>query len=155
MRKATVKNKIKLIAEKLIKVAAERKLVNTKKISLQEDLFQEFCDRFPYEETPDQLQAISDVVKDLSNGNPMDRLICGDVGFGKTEVAIRASFIMATENKQVVVAAPTTLLAKQHKEIFEKRFDGYPIKIKMLSRLTKVVEVDQIKMSFLMGILIF
>ncbi len=145
MRKATVKNKIKLIAEKLIKVAAERKLVNTKKISLQKDLFQEFCDRFPYEETPDQLQAISDVVKDLSTGNPMDRLICGDVGFGKTEVAIRASFIMVTENKQVVVAAPTTLLAKQHTEIFEKRFDGYPIKIKMLSRLTKVLEVDQIE----------
>ena len=69
----------------------------------------------------------------------MDRLICGDVGFGKTEVAIRASFIMVTDNKQVVVAAPTTLLAKQHAEIFEKRFDGYPIKIKMLSRLTKVV----------------
>ena len=145
MRKATVKNKIKLIAEKLIKVAAERKLVNTKKISLQKDFFQEFCDRFPYEETPDQLQAISDVVKDLSTGNPMDRLICGDVGFGKTEVAIRASFIMVTENKQVVVAAPTTLLAKQHTEIFEKRFDGYPIKIKMLSRLTKVLEVDQIE----------
>tara|TARA_Y100001933_G_scaffold255738_1_gene299277 strand:- start:518 stop:2104 length:1587 start_codon:yes stop_codon:yes gene_type:complete len=75
----------------------------------------------------------------------MDRLICGDVGFGKTEVAIRASFIMVTENKQVVVAAPTTLLAKQHTEIFEKRFDGYPIKIKMLSRLTKVLEVDQIE----------
>ena len=145
MRKATVKNKIKLIAEKLIKVAAERKLVNTKKISLQKDIFQEFCDRFPYEETPDQLQAIGDVVKDLSTGNPMDRLICGDVGFGKTEVAIRASFIMVTENKQVVVAAPTTLLAKQHTEIFEKRFDGYPIKIKMLSRLTKVLEVDQIE----------
>ncbi len=151
MRKATAKNKIKLIAEKLIKVAAERKLVKTKKISLQKDLFQEFCDRFPYEETPDQLQAISDVVKDLSNGNPMDRLICGDVGFGKTEVAIRASFIMLTENKQVVVAAPTTLLAKQHAEIFEKRFDGYPIKIKMLSRLTKAVEIDQIEKELSTG----
>ena len=81
----------------------------------------------------------------------MDRLICGDVGFGKTEVAIRASFIMVTDNKQVVVAAPTTLLAKQHAEIFEKRFDGYPIKIKMLSRLTKVVEVDQIKKELCNG----
>ena len=145
MRKATVKNKIKLIAEKLIKIAAERKLVKTKKVFLQKDLFQEFCDRFPYEETPDQLQAISDVIKDLSAGNPMDRLICGDVGFGKTEVAIRASFAMVSENRQVVLAAPTTLLAKQHAEVFKKRFDGYPIKIKMLSRLTKPQEVDQIK----------
>ncbi len=145
LRKATVKNKIKLVAEKLIKIAAERKLVKSKKFSLQKDLFQEFCDRFPYEETPDQLQAINDVIKDLSAGNPMDRLICGDVGFGKTEVAIRASFIMVTENRQVVLAAPTTLLAKQHTEVFKKRFDGYPIKIKMLSRLTKAREVDQIK----------
>ena len=151
MRKATVKNKIKLIAEKLIKVAAERKLVNTKKVFLQKDLFQEFCDRFPYEETPDQLHAINDVVKDLSTGNPMDRLICGDVGFGKTEVAIRAAFVMVTENRQVVLAAPTTLLAKQHTEIFEKRFDGYPIKIKMLSRLTKAIEVNQLKEDLLNG----
>ena len=106
---------------------------------------------FPYEETPDQLQAINDVIKDLSNGNPMDRLICGDVGFGKTEVAIRASFIMVTENRQVVLAAPTTLLAKQHTEIFKKRFDGYPIKIKMLSRLTKSAEIDQIKDDLSIG----
>ena len=81
----------------------------------------------------------------------MDRLICGDVGFGKTEVAIRAAFIMVTENRQVVLAAPTTLLAKQHTEIFEKRFDGYPIKIKMLSRLTKAVEVNQLKEDLLNG----
>ncbi len=151
MRKATVKNKIKLIAEKLIKVAAERKLINTKKINLQKDLFQDFCDRFPYEETPDQMQAINDVIKDLSTGNPMDRLICGDIGFGKTEVAIRAAFIMVTENRQVVLAAPTTLLAKQHTEIFKKRFDGYPIKIKMLSRLTKPTEIDQIKYDLSIG----
>ncbi len=151
MRKATVKNKIKLIAEKLIKVAAERKLINTKKINLQKDLFQDFCDRFPYEETPDQMQAINDVIKDLSTGNPMDRLICGDVGFGKTEVAIRAAFIMVTENRQVVLAAPTTLLAKQHAEIFKKRFDGYPIKIKMLSRLTKPTEINKIKYDLSIG----
>ncbi len=145
IRKASVKNKIKLIAEKLIKVAAERKLVNSKKVIMQKDIFQDFCDKFPYEETPDQLQAINDVIDDLSIGNPMDRLICGDVGFGKTEVAIRAAFIMVTDNRQVVLAAPTTLLAKQHVEIFEKRFDGYPIKIKMLSRLTKTVDVNKIK----------
>ncbi|MDC3080743.1 transcription-repair coupling factor [Paracoccaceae bacterium] len=145
LRKATIKKKIKLIAEKLIKVAAERKLVNTQKVFVQNDLFQEFCNRFPYEETPDQLQAIKDVVADLSKGNPMDRLICGDVGFGKTEVAIRASFLMVTENRQVVLAAPTTLLAKQHYDIFEKRFDSYPIKIKMLSRLTSALDVNKIK----------
>ena len=145
LRKATIKKKIKLIAEKLIKVAAERKLVSTKKVFVQNDLFQEFCNRFPYEETPDQLQSIKDVVEDLSRGNPMDRLICGDVGFGKTEVAIRAAFLMVTDNRQVVLVAPTTLLAKQHYEIFEKRFDSYPIKIKMLSRLTSASDVNNIK----------
>ncbi len=151
MRKATIKNKIKLIAEKLIKIAAERKLVKTKKVSLEKDLFQEFCDRFPYEETSDQIQAINDVIKDLSAGNPMDRLICGDVGFGKTEVAIRASYVMVAENRQVVLAAPTTLLAKQHAEVFKKRFDSYPIKIKMLSRFTKALDVDQIKQDISNG----
>ena len=145
LRKATVKKKIKQIAEKLIKVAAERKLINTNKVFIQNDVFQEFCNRFPYEETPDQLQAIKDVIEDLSTGNPMDRLICGDVGFGKTEVAIRAAFIMVTEHRQVVLAAPTTLLAKQHYEIFEKRFDGYSINIKMLSRLTNAMEANQIR----------
>ncbi len=145
MRKGIAKNKIKLIAEKLIKVAAERKLVNTKKVSIQNDLFKEFCDRFQYEETPDQLNAINDVINDLDAGNPMDRLICGDVGFGKTEIAIRAAFIMVADYRQVVLAAPTTLLAKQHTEIFRKRFESYPVKIKMLSRLTKIVEVTEIK----------
>ena len=81
----------------------------------------------------------------------MDRLICGDVGFGKTEVAIRAAFIMTSDNRQVVLAAPTTLLAKQHTEIFEKRFDGYPIKIKMLSRLTSALDVNNIKEGFSNG----
>ena len=151
LRKATVKKRIKVVAENLIKVAAERKLLNSEKILIQKDIFNEFCDRFPYEETPDQIQAIEDVIKDLSSGNPMDRLICGDVGFGKTEVAIRAAFIMVTENRQVVLASPTTLLAKQHLETFKKRFDGYSIKIEMLSRLTKTSEVNLIKSEIAKG----
>ena len=151
LRKATVKKRIKLIAEKLMKVAAERKLVSSTKIQIQKDLFQEFCNRFPYEETPDQLKAINDVINDLETGYPMDRLICGDVGFGKTEVSIRATFLMVLENRQVVLAAPTTLLAKQHVETFKKRFDGYQVKIKMLSRLTKSSEVTQIKNDLASG----
>ena len=105
LRKATVKKRIKVVAENLIKVAAEGNLYKLRKILIQKDIFNEFCDRFPYEETPDQIQAIEDVIKDLSSGNPMDRLICGDVGFGKTEVAIRAAFIMVTENKQVAISS--------------------------------------------------
>ena len=81
-------------------------------------------------------EAISDVKKDLSSGIPMDRLICGDVGFGKTEVAMRASFLMVSSGKQVVIVVPTTLLAKQHLDTFKKRFDSYPVEIEMLSRLT-------------------
>ncbi|MDC3067979.1 transcription-repair coupling factor [Paracoccaceae bacterium] len=146
-RKANVKKRIKIIAEKLIKVAAKRKLVNSEKISIQKDIWQEFSDRFPYQETPDQLQAIDDVISDFSKGNPMDRLICGDVGFGKTEVAIRASFALVTQGKQVVLATPTTLLAKQHEETFKKRFDGYPIEIRMLSRLTKNHSAREIKIG--------
>jgi len=95
------KKKSKLNDEKVIKIAAERKHVKTEKVILQKDLLQEVVDRFPYEESPDQLQAISDVIKDLSAGNPMDRLICGDVGFGKTEVAIRASFVMVSLTKKL------------------------------------------------------
>ncbi len=135
-RKANVKKRIKAIAKQLIDVAAKRLLVKTPKVSIQEDIWKEFSDRFPYVETDDQLEAISDVRKDFLSGTPMDRLICGDVGFGKTEVAMRASFLMVSNSKQVVIVVPTTLLAKQHLDSFKKRFDSYPINIEMLSRLT-------------------
>ena len=98
-------------------------------------LFDEFCARFPYEETEDQLNAISDVLSDLSDGKPMDRLICGDVGFGKTEVALRAAFVVAMSGQQVAVVCPTTLLARQHFKTFCERFAGWPVKVRRLSRL--------------------
>jgi transcription-repair coupling factor (superfamily II helicase) len=90
-------------------------------------VFDEFCARFPYEETDDQLAAIGDVLEDLGAGRPMDRLICGDVGFGKTEVALRAAFVVAMSGQQVAIVCPTTLLARQHYKTFSERFEGWPV----------------------------
>jgi transcription-repair coupling factor (superfamily II helicase) len=107
--------------------------------------FDEFCARFPYEETDDQLNAISDILTDLESGKPMDRLICGDVGFGKTEVALRAAFVAAMSGRQVVVAAPTTLLCRQHFRTFAERFRGLPVVVRQLSRLVPAKEVAETK----------
>jgi transcription-repair coupling factor (superfamily II helicase) len=90
--------------------------------------------RFPYEETDDQLSAIADVLEDLERGRPMDRLVVGDVGFGKTEVAMRAAFVAAAQGLQVAVIAPTTLLARQHAKTFTDRFRGFPVNVRQLSR---------------------
>jgi transcription-repair coupling factor (superfamily II helicase) len=106
-------------------------------------VFDEFCARFPYEETEDQLSAIGDVLEDLSAGKPMDRLICGDVGFGKTEVALRAAFVVAMSGQQVAVVAPTTLLARQHFKTFSERFEGWPVKVRRLSRLVPAKEAAE------------
>ena len=111
----------------------------------QEGAFEEFCARFPYAETDDQLQAISDVIEDLGSGKPMDRLVCGDVGFGKTEVALRAAFVAALSGKQVAVIAPTTLLARQHHRTFVERFQGFPVKLGRLSRLVPSREAKETK----------
>ena len=105
-------------------------------------LFDEFCARFPYEETDDQLNSIADVLADLASGRPMDRLICGDVGFGKTEVALRAAFVVAMSGKQVAMVCPTTLLARQHYKTFSERFRGWPVKIGRLSRLVPAAEAN-------------
>ena len=105
-RKARLKQRIADMADRLIKIAAERAVQRGEAMSPQEGLYEEFCARFPYAETDDQLQAIADVLDDLSSGKPMDRLICGDVGFGKTEVALRAAFVAAMSGKQVAVIAP-------------------------------------------------
>ena len=104
-----------------------------------------FADRFPYEETEDQDRAIADVVADLAAGKPMDRLVCGDVGFGKTEVALRAAFIAAMAGLQVALIAPTTLLARQHFNTFKERFQGFPIEIGRLSRLVPAREAKETK----------
>jgi transcription-repair coupling factor (superfamily II helicase) len=135
-RKENLKKKIKFLAEELISVAAKRQLSKAEMLNVPEDFYEEFCSRFSFEETNDQLNAINDVQGDLEKGLPMDRLICGDVGFGKTEVALRASFLAAMSGKQVSLLAPTTLLARQHFETFKDRFKGFPINISELSRLT-------------------
>lgn len=134
-RKAKAKNLLKDMAAELIKVAAARALKTSEKVEIPEGAFAEFSARFPYAETQDQLAAIEDVVADLSSGRPMDRLVCGDVGFGKTEVALRAAFLMAMSGKQVAIVAPTTILCRQHFATFADRFKGLPVKIRQLSRL--------------------
>ena len=134
-RKAKLKNRIREIAGELIKIAAERHLREAPKLSVPSGLYDEFCARFPYDETEDQLGAIHASLGDLESGKPMDRLICGDVGFGKTEVALRATFAVAMEGKQVAVVVPTTLLARQHARNFTDRFKGFPVNVAQLSRL--------------------
>ncbi|CTQ33825.1 transcription-repair coupling factor [Jannaschia rubra] len=133
-RKARLKERIRQIAERLMRIAAERALRKAPILEPPRDMWETFAARFPYEETDDQLQAIEDVATDLASGRPMDRLVVGDVGFGKTEVAMRAAFIAATSGKQVAVIAPTTLLARQHAKSFEDRFRGLPISVRQLSR---------------------
>ena len=134
-RKARLKKSIREIAGELIKIAAERHLHEAPKMPVQAHAYDEFCARFPYEETEDQLGAINATLNDLESGRPMDRLICGDVGFGKTEVALRAAFAVALDGKQVAVVVPTTLLARQHGKNFPERFRGFPVNVAQASRL--------------------
>ncbi len=136
-RKSAMKQRIKLAAEELLKIAAKRATKAAPVLVPVASLYEEFCNRFPYTETEDQLTSIQEVLDDLAAGTPMDRLICGDVGFGKTEVAMRAAFAAcaADEPVQVAIIAPTTLLARQHYQNFKARFEGLPITIRPLSRL--------------------
>ena len=124
LRKQKLKERIREMADKLLRIAAERSLRKSEILEVSPDKWNAFCARFPYVETDDQLNAIEDVVSDMSSGKPMDRLICGDVGFGKTEVALRAAFIAASAGTQAAIIAPTTLLARQHFKSFEERFRG-------------------------------
>ncbi len=142
-RKARLKNRIREMADELIRVAAERALKTAEVMGPAHGLYEEFCARFPYEETEDQDRAITDVIDDLAAGRPMDRLVCGDVGFGKTEVALRAAFIAALSGRQVAVVAPTTLLCRQHFRTFTQRFAGLPIRIGQLSRLVGAKEAAE------------
>ncbi len=134
-RKARMKSRIREIAGELIKIAAERQLREAPKLTVATGAYDEFCAGFPYEETEDQLTAIDATLKDLASGRPMDRLVCGDVGFGKTEIALRATFDAAMNGKQVAVVVPTTLLARQHFKNFTERFRGFPVNVGQLSRL--------------------
>lgn len=141
-KKAKLKERIRDMAEKLIRVAAERMLREAPRFLPPEHAWDEFCARFPYQETDDQLRAIEDVLEDLSSGRPMDRLVCGDVGFGKTEVALRAAFVAAMAGVQVALICPTTLLARQHAAGFAERFKGLPLKVRQLSRFVGQREAD-------------
>ena len=133
-KKAKLKQRIRDMADRLIRIAAERALRKAPIIEPPMGMWDAFLARFPYQETDDQLQAISDVLDDMSSGQPMDRLICGDVGFGKTEVALRAAFVAAMSGVQVAIIAPTTLLARQHAKSFAERFRGFPLEVRQLSR---------------------
>ena len=142
-RKAKAKSRLRDMAEGLIQLAAARAMREGQQIDPPSGLYDEFCAQFPYEETDDQLNAIQDVLEDLGRGTPMDRLICGDVGFGKTEVALRAAFVVAMSGQQVAVICPTTLLARQHFKTFSQRFQGWPIRVRQLSRLVGRKEADE------------
>jgi len=144
-RKARVKKRIREMAEELIRLAAARALRQAPGMLLPVGLYDEFAARFPYEETEDQLRAIEAVIEDLASGRPMDRLICGDVGFGKTEVALRAAFVVAMCGRQVAVLCPTTLLARQHWHVFRERFAGLPVEIRQLSRFVTAKEARETK----------
>ena len=139
-RKSKMKERIREIAGELIKTAAERALRPADVAEPDDQGFAAFVDRFPYQETDDQDRAIADALEDLAAGKPMDRLIVGDVGFGKTEVALRAAFVAAMAGMQVAVVAPTTLLARQHHMNFTARFEGFPLKVGRLSRLVPAAE---------------
>ncbi|GGF67383.1 transcription-repair-coupling factor [Terasakiella brassicae] len=144
-RKARLKERVKDMAQQLIKVAAERELRKGEAIAAPDGLYEEFCTQFQFVETDDQLRAIGDAISDLNSGRPMDRLVCGDVGFGKTEVALRAAFVAAMSGMQVAVVVPTTLLARQHYNNFVERFKHFPVRIQQLSRLVTPTQAKRVK----------
>nr|WP_294917590.1 transcription-repair coupling factor [uncultured Neokomagataea sp.] len=150
-RKAKMKSRIRVMAGELIRTAAARALREAPTLAPAEGLWDEFCARFPYVETEDQSRAIADVLEDMSAGRPMDRLVCGDVGFGKTEVALRAAFVAALSGMQVAVVVPTTLLARQHFRGFSARFEGLPVRIAQLSRLVTAKEATKIREDLAAG----
>ncbi|SPF80356.1 transcription-repair coupling factor [Pseudoprimorskyibacter insulae] len=141
-KKAKLKERIREMADKLIRIAAERALRKAPVMDPPHGAWEAFATRFPYTETDDQMRAIEDVVGDMHSGAPMDRLVCGDVGFGKTEVAMRAAFLAAMSGVQVAVVAPTTLLARQHYKSFAERFRGFPIQVAPLSRFVSTKEAN-------------
>ena len=141
-KKAKLKQRIREIADKLMRIAAERALRHAPILEAPHSIWEAFAARFPYTETEDQLSAIADVVADLEKGSPMDRLIVGDVGFGKTEVAMRAAFVAALSGMQVALICPTTLLARQHYRSFVDRFRGFAITIRPLSRFVSTKDAN-------------
>ncbi|GLQ07280.1 transcription-repair coupling factor [Sneathiella chinensis] len=150
-RKAKLKKRVMEMADQLIKIAAARQLRSAERLQPPEGAYEEFCAGFPFEETEDQLSAIADTMDDMIKGRPMDRLVCGDVGFGKTEVALRAAFVAALSGKQVAVVTPTTLLARQHYKTFSQRFAGLPVRVAQLSRMVTTKEANLTKKGLAEG----
>ncbi|WP_374015279.1 transcription-repair coupling factor [Phaeobacter sp. A36a-5a] len=150
-KKAKLKERIREMADRLIRVAAERALRKAPMMDPPPHAWDEFSARFPYQETDDQLRAIAEVMEDLQSGSPMDRLICGDVGFGKTEIAMRAAFIAAMSGVQVAIVAPTTLLARQHAAAFAQRFRGFPLEVRQLSRFVSAKEAAKTREGMARG----
>jgi len=150
-RKARMKQRVREIAAELIRIAAARQLKSLPAVEPPQGVYDEFCARFPYQETEDQEKAISETIEDLAKGRPMDRLVCGDVGFGKTEVALRAAFVVAMAGEQVALVVPTTLLARQHFKTFVERFKGFAVKIRQLSRFVTVAEANETKAALAAG----
>src|SRR3984893_15564866 len=150
-RKARMRKRVLDMAAGLIKIAAARQTKAAPKLVPPENLYVEFCAGFPYEETDDQQAAIDAVLDDMASGRPMDRLVCGDVGFGKTEVALRAAFTASIEGKQVAVVVPTTLLARQHYKNFAARFAHLPVKIAHMSRMVGAAGLKSAKLGAAAG----
>ena len=150
-RVARIRGRVRIMAEQLIKIAATRYQAQAEPLLAQDGSFEEFCARFTFTETEDQLNAINDMITDLASGKASDRLICGDVGFGKTEVALRGAFIAAMAGFQVALVAPTTLLARQHGKVFTERFTGFPVKIGVLSRMTGTSDAKKIREDITSG----
>lgn len=150
-RQARLANRIEEMAGELLKTASERLMQSGPVIRVDEETYTEFCSRFPFQETEDQAKAIDEVFGDLASGRAMDRLVCGDVGFGKTEVALRAALATVLEGFQVAVVAPTTLLARQHHETFVERFRHLPVNIALLSRLVTSGEAASAKKGVAVG----
>ncbi|MEL6873515.1 MAG: DEAD/DEAH box helicase, partial [Pseudomonadota bacterium] len=150
-RKAKLRKRLMDIAADLIQIAAMRELKQAPVLEPPTGAYDEFVAKFPYDETDDQLSSIDAVIEDLGSGKPMDRLVCGDVGFGKTEVAMRAAFVAALAGLQVAVVVPTTLLARQHYRSFKERFSGLPVEIAQASRLVGAKELSAVKQGLAEG----
>ena len=150
-RKARMKQRVREIAAELIRIAAARQLRSLPSVEPPQGLYDEFCARFPWQETDDQDRAIAETIEDLAKGRPMDRLVCGDVGFGKTEVALRTAFVESMAGAQVAVIVPTTLLARQHYKTFSARFQGFPVKVRQLSRFVSAKEARETKAGLASG----
>ena len=150
--KEKVKKSVREVAEELVSIYAAREVMDGHSFSPPDRMYDEFSSTFEYEETPDQSRSIEDVIQDMANDKPMDRLVCGDAGFGKTEIALRASFKAAMDGKQVAILVPTTILAEQHFHTFSRRLKDYPVCVEVLNRLRTKAEQKKIAEGIHRGI---